>query len=66
MSKKFVSRKKLFAPAVLSGLACFAAPALHAQQVAAPAEAASAPKPVTLEQVVVTSQKRKEDIRKVR
>jgi len=66
VSKKFVSKKKLFAPAVLSGLACFAAAPAHAQQAApAPGEAASAPKAVMLDQVVVTSQKRKEDIRKV-
>jgi outer membrane receptor protein involved in Fe transport len=65
--KKFVSRKKLFAPAVLSGLACLAAAPSHAQQAAAaPSDAASAPaKAVTLDQVVVTSQKRREDIRKV-
>ena len=65
--KKFVSRKKLFAPAVLSGLACLAAAPSYAQQAApAPSDAASAPaKPVMLDQVVVTSQKRKEDVRKV-
>jgi iron complex outermembrane receptor protein len=58
--------KKVFAPALLSGLiSAIAWPAAQAQTAAAPAEAASAPKAVTLDQVMVTSQKRKEDIRKV-
>jgi outer membrane receptor protein involved in Fe transport len=66
--KKFTSHKKLFVPAVLSGLACFGASPLAFAQAAAPAPgaAASAPdRPVTLDQVLITSQKRKEDIRKV-
>jgi outer membrane receptor protein involved in Fe transport len=55
-----------FAPAVLSGLACVVASGVQAQQAVAPPDAAaSAPKAVMLEQVVVTSQKRKEDVRKV-
>ncbi|HJV96849.1 MAG TPA: hypothetical protein VJ608_12465, partial [Albitalea sp.] len=55
-----------FAPAVLSGLACVVASGVQAQQAVAPPDAAaSAPKAVMLDQVVVTSQKRKEDVRKV-
>src|SRR5438552_3897737 len=50
--------KSHFAPAVLSGLACIVASGAQAQQ-------ASAPQAVVLEQVVVTSQKRREDVRKV-
>ena len=58
--------KSHFAPAVLSGLACIVASGAQAQQAPAPAEsAASAPQAVVLEQVVVTSQKRREDVRKV-
>ena len=62
-----MSNRKL-APAVLSAiaLACIAALDAQAQQAPVPADAAaSAPKPVVLEQVVVTSQKRREDVRKV-
>jgi len=47
-------------------LACIAAIDAHAQQAPAPADAASAPKATTtLETVVVTSQKRREDVQKV-
>ncbi len=58
---------KAFAPALLSGLiSAIAWPAALAQQAATPpAAAASAPRTVTLDQVMVTSQKRKEDVRKV-
>ena len=56
---------KTFAPAILSGLiSAIAWPVAQAQPVP-PAAAASAPGTVTLDQVMVTSQKRKEDIRKV-
>ena len=58
-----MSNHKLVLSAI--ALACIATLDAHAQQAPAPAEAASAPKAVTLEQVVVTSQKRKEDVRKV-
>jgi len=59
--------KKHLTPAVLSAItfACLAAMDAHAQQAPAPAEAASAPKAGTLEEVVITAQKRKEDVRKV-
>lgn len=66
MNKKFVSKKKLFAPAMLSGVACLAAAPAFGQAAATPADAASAPSSaVMLDQVLVTSQKRKEDVRKV-
>jgi iron complex outermembrane recepter protein len=45
--------------------AALAAIDARAQQAPAPAEAASAARPATLEQVVITAQKRKEDVRKV-
>ena len=58
--------KKAFAPALLSGLiSAIVWPAALAQTAPAPADAASAPRTVTLDQVMVTSQKRKEDVRKV-
>ena len=59
--------KKHLTPAVLSAItfACLAAMDAHAQQAPTPAEAASAPKAGTLEEVVITAQKRKEDVRKV-
>src|SRR5438105_3741717 len=61
-----MSNKKLFAPALLSGLiSAIVWPAVQAQTAPAPAEAASAPRAVMLDQVMVTSQKRKEDVRKV-
>jgi outer membrane receptor protein involved in Fe transport len=59
--------KNPLAPAVLSAItfACLAALEARAQQAPAPAEAASAPKSTTLDAVVITAQKRKEDVRKV-
>ncbi|MDE2300874.1 MAG: TonB-dependent receptor, partial [Burkholderiales bacterium] len=45
--------------------ACLSAFDAQAQQAAAPADAASAVRPTTLNQVVITAQKRKEDVRKV-
>jgi len=61
-----VSKNRL-SPAVLSaiGFACLTALDARAQQAPAPAEAASAPKSTTLDAVVITAQKRKEDVRKV-
>jgi outer membrane receptor protein involved in Fe transport len=61
-----VSKNRL-SPAVLSAIsfACLAAMDARAQQAPAPAEAASAPKTNTLDAVVITAQKRKEDVRKV-
>jgi len=60
-----VSKNRTFAPALIS-LACIAALDARAQQAPAPAEAASAPKSaVTLDRVMVTSQKRTEDVKKV-
>ena len=57
--------KKIFVPTLVC-IACVTALDARAQQAApAPAEAASAPKSVTLDQVLVTSQKRTEDVRKV-
>jgi iron complex outermembrane recepter protein len=55
------------APALLSAvaLACITALDAHAQQAPAPAEAASAARATTLEQVTITAQKRKEDVQKV-
>ena len=60
-------QKNRVTPAALSAVtfACLAAMQTHAQQAPAPAEAASAPKGTTLETVIITSQKRKEDVRKV-
>ena len=60
-------QKNRVTPAALSAVtfACLAAMQAHAQQAPAPAEAASAPKGTTLETVIITSQKRKEDVRKV-
>ena len=59
--------KNRLSPAVLSaiGFACLTALDARAQQAPAPAEAASAPKSTTLDAVVITAQKRKEDVRKV-
>jgi outer membrane receptor protein involved in Fe transport len=58
--------KNAFVPALLSGLiSAIVWPAAQAQTPPAPAGAASAPGTVTLDQVMVTSQKRKEDVRKV-
>ncbi|MFL6664752.1 MAG: TonB-dependent receptor, partial [Rhizobacter sp.] len=57
--------KNIFAPSVIS-LACVIALDAHAQQAApVPADAASAPRSVTLDTVLVTSQKRTEDVKKV-
>jgi outer membrane receptor protein involved in Fe transport len=55
-------------PAALSAVAfaCLVAMEARAQQAPAPAEAASAaPKSSTLDAIVITAQKRKEDVRKV-
>ncbi|HJV62371.1 MAG TPA: TonB-dependent receptor, partial [Albitalea sp.] len=59
--------KNPLAPAVLSAVAvaCLSTLDARAQQAPAPAAAASAPKAVLLDEVMVTSQKRKEDVRKV-
>src|SRR5439155_8340171 len=66
LEEETMSNKKLFAPALLSGLiSAIVWPVVQAQTAPAPADAASAPRAVTLDQVMVTSQKRKEDVRKV-
>jgi iron complex outermembrane receptor protein len=59
--------KRHLVPAALSAitLACLSSIDAHAQQAPAPANAASAPAATTLDQVVITAQKRKEDVRKV-
>ena len=59
--------KNHLAPVAMSAIAvaCLAAFDARAQQAPAPADAASAARPTTLNQVVITAQKRKEDVRKV-
>ena len=59
--------KNRMTPAALSAvaLACLVAMEARAQQAPAPADAASAAKSATLDAVVITAQKRKEDVRKV-
>ncbi len=59
--------KRHLAPAVVTAMVLTAGSAVEAlaQQAPAPADAASAPKTTTLDAVLITAQKRKEDVRKV-